>query len=350
MSKKTVNDFALGKASYPDLSQVAIGALRKRAGYVPGKIDAPLPETLEVALELLGDSFIDEDVISAWIGVNPDSYDGVLGFWHQMALARCARRDDKVFVPDPNSIVDHAKRPRINGVMSLQHMPYKRELDRDVESVLKWCEGRAWVAGSAVVQALAQTPFTFGDIDVFCHSDRDYEVLKEMALARRPAKVLAENERSVLIESPLIVHVFQIENLNLVRPCGEDWSEPYNVLKDFDLTCSAALARNTKEAFVWKVPVFEKYTMHAINLKHPAKTLGRVMKYWSRGFTPSAYLWDKLAQDERCLEMMLVMSPLADVFQSPVLDAVAYTTRFYEPHAQSSFDEYEYYEDEWDYE
>lgn len=362
MDKDLIDQFALGKAPYSELSQAAVDALKKRAGYMPGKVDADLPRSIVAKFDEMfphgkvwsGNEMVAanwSDALDAWLqdefGKSLEDINDLQSSneWDYV-LSMVADRIDRVHVPVIAEQILHEHCPKVNGVIQL---PTMKVPGFTSDYLLEWTQGRAWIAGGYVVSELrgnADKVFVSNDVDVFCWTDEVYEEMVAELKKSRWAGILDENDRSILVNRAVIGNVESLHPINLVRPCGEDWSEPYHVLKDFDLTCSAALLKNGEEAYVWNPSHIEHGLMSLIQLKHPMKTIGRVFKYWGRGFAPTANLWNELVKNEHASQMLTMISPLTHVFPDCVeLETLALTTGELEP--QTSF--MPYYDDDEDY-
>jgi hypothetical protein len=264
-----------------------------------------------------------------------------------------------VFVPKIADITRHDEMPRINGVIQLPKMKLIDGVNTSayIFDVLDWCEGRAWIAGSSVVTLLDDgKDWTWNDFDVFCWSDEIYHEMRLEALASYAyTEILAENERSILLDDVVIGDERISSPINLVKPCGEDWSEPYNLLKNFDLTCAAAVLKNREEAYVWNPLHIRSKQQALIKLRNPMKTIGRIFKYWGRGFIPTSALWAELVNDEQGKHLLDMVAPLTHVFEdSAVLENLALTVGLLVPDMSSAddpwnerWDDEDYYEDSW---
>lgn len=188
------------------------------------------------------------------------------------------------YVPGVPGVTGDDYEPLPGKVVQLSNHKYKTQ----VAGVYERFHTYGTIAGSAALwqmyyddeNALGWIP---NDVDVFCYSEQTYKACRT---AHADYYVSTENERGFVL--PLA-----IQTVNILKPLpDEDWSNPYNILKDFDLTISAVALPQLDVAYVLYP---EDTLIGRINFVRvtstPIKLIQRVMKYIQRGYKLGSDFW-----------------------------------------------------------
>lgn len=227
--------------------------------------------------------------------------------------------------------------------------------------IAQWCEGRAWMAGSAALWRYeftrldtgANVQWSYHDMDLYAHSIEAYKELKEELSAIGECQ--AEGQRNSKYEHVRIASAYYYEPVNLVCPApDDDWEQPANVLDTFDLNiCQVVLGDGW--LYVMDLDGLTKRLMrYRQNMRYPMRLLKRIVKYLQRGYRADDDLLETILRHPPVEDCAHVLSQLYDlkadqkkVFKS-LLKSASEATYWYSD-SEVYVDEWETGEDEAEY-
>lgn len=180
----------------------------------------------------------------------------------------------------------------------------------------KFVQGYGWIAGSSALHFAQNEKIGYSDIDVFCVSQNAYNWLKDYFTG----DIISESKRSCVVETPRFYLAqpkrWQLAvNLNLVSPLeNQNWSHPFDVLKEFDLSVAAIAIIEPGLAYTPYAEDITKKEMNFIgNIRNAVLFWRRVIKYYRRGFKLAHGFFDKLIQDDKGRDLVYLMADMYDL-------------------------------------
>jgi hypothetical protein len=251
------------------LRLAGIAALKKRAAQIP-----PDGKNIVHTLADLSDEDIRGLTIPEWqIEELHLSTAGIFDSYYQVETL-CAELRIKPFIP----------------LMPLAQM------DNSLCEILKWLNGRGWIAGSAALWAASgDKTWSYADVDIFCHSNEAYDELTEELCESEDTGGDYEEygERSRVF----LFHPFETEQpLHLVSPLQDDWSDIANLLLGFDNSICATAIANQSEAYAFSPHDIRNRLVDVVKIKHRRAFLERLLRYMKRGYTVKNVAFDKMVE------------------------------------------------------
>jgi hypothetical protein len=236
---------------------------------------------------------------------------------------------------------------------AIQLPPHECSATSFVATVYRQLHAYGTIAGSAALWQMSNykdntaLKWQPNDVDVFCHSEQLYQACRAI---HDSYFILSENERGYVV--PLVDGT-----INVLKPLtDEDWSNPYNILKDFDLTISAVALPQLDVAYL----LYPEDTLNGrINFVRvtstPIKLIERAMKYVNRGYALSAQFWHDAYKATAMLPILHLLDEMnewrvmeSDRFAEFMRAGSAARPREVESDSNSMDDSYYDAEDDWD--
>lgn len=184
---------------------------------------------------------------------------------------------------------------------------YPIECCDEVKQVWQWCNGRGWICGSSALWEYSRsrdaggTHWTYGDIDVFAHSDNAYYSLLEEAKETFLDVETDYSFKGSNVQIP-VPNSKIIGTLNIVRPPQDvSWENPMSVWESFDLNVAQCVIVSPAWVSVcgslslinWQFDTedFRPFLEARSGIKSAARFGERVQKYLARGFRLGSRFW-----------------------------------------------------------
>ena len=196
-------------------------------------------------------------------------------------------------------------------------LPLDDDYPLALDLMARWCEGRAWMGGSAALWRYERTKVDIGadvawdyyDMDLYAHSIEAYKDLHEELSELGACQTVGK--RNSKYENVRIGDTYYYETVNLVCPTPADkWEQPANVLDTFDLNiCQVVLGAGW--LYVMDPDgLTERRMVYHRNMKNPMTLLKRIVKYVHRGYRFDDSLLTSILQHPPVADCALVLSHL----------------------------------------
>lgn len=190
----------------------------------------------------------------------------------------------------------------------MPRMPLAR-LNRSLYEILRWINGRAWIAGSAALWCVdADTKWMYRDVDVFCRSVEFYEMLRSELIELECGAFETFDHSTEFYDSPFQLDELFSETVTLICPGEKDWDSVEGLLTGFDWTICAVALKDSSTAYAYSPFDVREQQFTAIRLDYPRRSLKRLMKYANRGYYVRHAALEALALDGRVHEDFEVMN------------------------------------------
>jgi hypothetical protein len=221
--------------------------------------------------------------------------------------------------------------------------------------IVRWLNGRGWVAGSAALWTVTDGDWLPKDIDIFCRTEEFYEMLRE-ELCELGYEGQKQSSRSfVYWTHPFYIGTFATA-INLISPANEDWREIEDLLLGFDWSVAAVAIADFEDVYAYNsTSIRTNGIMDIIEepIKRPKKLIKRLFKYMERGYTVSYTALKKMVLDGRFFNAFELIGQAANYSHNEDLKFLVYrwNTCIQDLEAEENGIDYEEYEsDSGDYE
>jgi hypothetical protein len=169
-----------------------------------------------------------------------------------------------------------------------------------IKKALEFIENKGWIAGSAALWAVSDGDWRYDDIDVFAKTSAEFDELHKKLAAATPDYLIEKLEKQTKFAlsslfRPTVPSTIgtSLPTINLVNPCGADWNEPINFLKNFDWTICAVSLVDDGYAYAYSPEHLKQNRLMLLSRQYPQTIIARMLKYMKRGFhvdTDSLYI------------------------------------------------------------
>lgn len=188
----------------------------------------------------------------------------------------------------------------------------------ELDILAKWCEGRAWLAGSAALwryefltlpEDVHTVSWAYGDCDLFAVSEQAYADLKVELESLMDAEVV-ETPSNCRFERVWIDNRFY-ESVNLVRPLPkQNWEHPSSVLATFDLSiCAVALGPGWLYA-LYPHDIERKRMRYMGHGRNAMRLLSRIFKYLNRGYKCGNAMIETMLEDDKVADAVWLLNDM----------------------------------------